>query len=122
MKYWPILYFDPTMKENDEDWKLDIRETINELRHRISLFLHMLVQRNESVIVVVTHGVWMEVCLQMYFPEVVDHGKRRIYNSDMVAVDCVSSSSLSSLQYTTTTSGGDDEERDFVRFENVRFI
>mmetsp|Transcript_42895 Transcript_42895/g.48630 ORF Transcript_42895/g.48630 Transcript_42895/m.48630 type:complete len:110 (-) Transcript_42895:70-399(-) len=109
------------MKENDDAWKLDIRETINELRHRISLFLHMLVQRNESAIVVVTHGVWMEVCLHMYFPEVVDHGKRRIYNCDMVAVDCVSSSSLSSLQH-TTTSGGDEEERDFVRFENARFI
>jgi len=115
------------MKENDNDWKVDVRETINELRNRIFVFLNnLLVQRNETSIVVVTHGVWMEECFRMYSPEVllvssrgINRSTRRVYNCDMIAVDCVSS--LLSSSSSQNTSSGDDE-RKFLRFENARFV
>ncbi len=78
------------MTEFDEAWREDIRETLNELRLRISHFLELLVSRSETNIVVVTHGVWLEQCFRVYCPQVLDHGRRRVYNCDMFAVDCVS--------------------------------
>lgn len=98
--YWPLVTMDAAMTEYDEAWHEDIRETLNELRHRISLFLKLLVSRPEANIVVVTHGVWLEQCFALYCPQVLEHGRRRVYNCDMFAVDCVS------------------KDNEFVRFDN----
>ena len=92
------------MTEFDEAWREDIRETLNELRLRISQFLALLVRRSETNIVVVTHGVWLEECFRTYCPRVLDNGRRRVFNCDMYAVDCVS------------------QNREFIRFENPNQI
>jgi hypothetical protein len=49
-----------------------------------------LVQRPETNIVVVSHGVWIEVCLNMLCPGALEHGRRRVYNCDMFSGECVS--------------------------------
>jgi hypothetical protein len=103
-KYWPILEFDPGMKEMDEAWKKDVRETISDLHLRISLFFTWLVGRSEKSIVVVTHGVWIEQCIRLYCPKALDNGKRRVYNCDMIAMDCVS------------------QNGEFLRIENAHLI
>ena len=95
---------DIAITEFDEAWREDMRETVSELRLRISHFFRLLVCRPESNIVVVTHGVWLEECFRSYCPQVLDHGRRRVYNCDMFAVDCVS------------------QNREFVRFDNPRQI
>lgn len=92
------------MTELDEAWREDVRETLNQLRLRISHFLGLLVSRSETNIVVVTHGVWLEQCFALYCPQVLDHGRRRVYNCDMFAVDCVS------------------KDKKFVRFNNPHKI
>ena len=92
------------MTELDEAWREDVRETLNQLRLRISHFLGLLVSRCETNIVVVTHGVWLEQCFALYCPQVLDHGRRRVYNCDMFAVDCVS------------------KDKKFVRFDNPHKI
>lgn len=89
-EYWPMLEFDPGMREMDEAWKRDARETIRELHIRISYFFTWLVGRSEKSVVVVTHGVWIEQCIRLYCPKALDDGKRRIYNCDMIAMDCIS--------------------------------
>jgi len=81
---------DPAMQEFDVAWKKESRETIDQLRVRIALFLEFLVSRLETNVVVVTHGVWLEECFRVYCPNVLDHGRRRVYNCDMFAFDCVS--------------------------------
>ena len=95
---------DASMTELDEAWREDVRETLNQLRLRISHFLGLLVSRSETNIVVVTHGVWLEQCFALYCPQVLDHGRRRVYNCDMFAVDCVS------------------KDKKFVRFNNPHKI
>ena len=92
------------MREFDEAWQKDTRETISELNFRISLFLQLLVGRSETNVVVVTHGVWLEECLRIYCPRVLDNGRRRVFNCDMFALDCVS------------------QNRKFLRFENPHQI
>ena len=78
------------MTEEDEDWSPTSRETINQLQERIGSFLQYLVQRPENNIVVVTHGVWIEACLQLYCPAALDHGRRRVYNCEAFVGDCLS--------------------------------
>ena len=92
------------MTELDEAWREDVRETLKQLRLRISHFLGLLVSHSETNVVVVTHGVWLEQCFALYCPQVLDHGRRRVYNCDMFTVDCVS------------------KDKKFVRFDNPHKI
>jgi broad specificity phosphatase PhoE len=103
-KHWPVLQMDPAMKEFDEAWQKETRETLSELGLRISLFLEFLVGRSETNVVVVTHGVWLEECFRLHCPKVLDNGKRRVYNCDMFVFDCVS------------------QNRKFLRLENPHQI
>jgi broad specificity phosphatase PhoE len=89
-RHWPHLSMDPTIAEEDLSWREDIRESIKDLGQRISEFLQFLVNRPETNIVVVTHGVWMEVCLNLHCSEALENGKRRVHNCDMYALDCTS--------------------------------
>jgi Histidine phosphatase superfamily (branch 1) len=116
-KYWPIFEFDPTMTEDDEAWKPDQRETINDVQRRATQFLELIVNRSESIIIVVSHGVFIETLLNTYCPDALlatttttvnhhhqqhhhghghhggQHQQRvRIYNCDMYCVDCISCS------------------------------
>jgi broad specificity phosphatase PhoE len=89
-KHWPTLEMDPSMMETDEAWKIDARENMSQLGQRVLMFLQLLVQRTEDNIVVVSHGVFIEACLQQHAPQALDYGKQRVYNCDMFAMDCVS--------------------------------
>lgn len=85
-----MLEFDSSMTESDEAWSPTSRETLSVLEERITTFLSALVQRPETNIVVVTHGVWIEACLNQHCPEALDHGRQRVYNCDIFIGDCVS--------------------------------
>lgn len=96
--------FDDSMTENDDAWSPDRRETIHDIRHRISLFLETLSQREETNVVVVSHGVWIERCFHMCCPEALEHGKKRVHNCNVFVGECVS------------------REGKFLRLQNVNHI
>mmetsp|Transcript_18115 Transcript_18115/g.41567 ORF Transcript_18115/g.41567 Transcript_18115/m.41567 type:complete len:235 (-) Transcript_18115:210-914(-) len=104
MIHWPRLEMDPMMTEMDEAWKIDTRETLDDVGRRIFLFLKLIVGRPETNLVVVTHGVWLEQCFRLVCPQVLEHGRKRVYNCDMFALDCVS------------------QDQSFLRFENPHQI
>lgn len=79
------------MKEFDEAWSPTRRETIDQIETRIAEFFEILVKREETNIIVVSHGVWIEVCLNALCPVALDHGRRRVYNCDLFVGDCISS-------------------------------
>ncbi|KAG7359946.1 histidine phosphatase superfamily protein [Nitzschia inconspicua] len=89
-QHWPAVQWDPSMTELDEAWQIDVRETIPELLQRIAQFWDFISERPEEFVVVVTHGVWIEACLNHYYPAALEDGRRRVYNCDMFAVDCIS--------------------------------
>mmetsp|Transcript_53963 Transcript_53963/g.155798 ORF Transcript_53963/g.155798 Transcript_53963/m.155798 type:complete len:94 (+) Transcript_53963:124-405(+) len=78
------------MTENDDAWSPDRRETLPDIRNRISQFFEQLVGRPEENIVVVSHGVWIECCLNLHCPEALEHGKKRVYNCNVFTGECVS--------------------------------
>jgi broad specificity phosphatase PhoE len=112
-QHWPLVEWDTTnistMAETDISWQPDKRETIPDVLHRIAQFWDLVVQRPEEDIVVVTHGVWMEACLNQYCPTALNHGQRRVYNGNMFAMDCVSQQQQGHIIK-------------FLRLENVRQI
>jgi broad specificity phosphatase PhoE len=78
------------MTENDDAWSADRRETIRDIQNRISIFLETLSRREERNIVVVSHGVWIERCLLVHFPEALDHGEKRVHNCNVFVGECIS--------------------------------
>jgi len=93
------------MTETDEEWSPTSRETVSQLLARIDKFLHILAQRPENNIVVVTHGVWIEACLNAYCPDALDYGRRRVYNCEAFVGDCQS-----------------DENAKFIGLQNIRLL
>ena len=91
------------MAEADEQWSATHRESVNELQARCKKFVELLPQRPETNIVCVSHGVFIEVCLNM-FTNVLDKGNQRVYNCDMFAGECVSLNGK------------------FIRFQNFRQV
>jgi broad specificity phosphatase PhoE len=101
-----MIQFEETMTENDTMWKPDQRETWQSIEQRIQSFLQWLVsttsssssslptqqhttnQRNCKNIIVVSHGVWIEVLFRMCAPNYL--GDRRVYNLDAFACQCIS--------------------------------
>ena len=78
------------MTEHDDGWSPDRRETFGDIQHRISTFLETLSRRDETNIVVVSHGVWIERCLLEHCPEALDHGRNRVHNCNIFVGECVS--------------------------------
>jgi broad specificity phosphatase PhoE len=78
------------MTERDEAWSATHRESMDELAARVTNFLQSLAQRSENNILVVSHGVFIEVCLNRFCPAALGYGSRRVYNCDMFAGECVS--------------------------------
>jgi broad specificity phosphatase PhoE len=78
------------MTEHDDAWSPDHRETIRDIKSRISIFLETLARREESNIVVVSHGVWIECCFLMCCPEALDHGEKRVHNCNVFVGECIS--------------------------------
>jgi broad specificity phosphatase PhoE len=98
-----MVSFDPEMTAKDEQWKPDERETLSDVEKRVHAVLSWLVQQGQDNIVVVSHGVWIEVCLQLIYPAALTGG-RRVYNCDGFACQVVSCNGR------------------FVRFESVTQI
>lgn len=77
------------MTEDDDAWSPDRRETLDDVKRRIVAFLQDLAQREETNIVVISHGVWIECCLNMLCPEALDNGQTRVHNCNVFVGDCV---------------------------------
>jgi len=92
------------MTENDEAWSPDRRESLHDIHQRIITFFHDLVQREETNIVVVSHGVWIECCLNSLCPEALGYGETRVHNCNVFVGDCISN------------------DGKFLRLENVQRI
>jgi len=93
---FPGFQFDVLMTEEDELWTCTDRETIASINGRIRKFFCHLAssytteiaplgpkqKEAEAVVILVTHGVWMECCLNHYAPDLMQGGKR-VHNGDM---------------------------------------
>lgn len=88
--HWPNFVMDPNMTENDDAWKPDSRETLQDVGKRVAQLLTSVVQRSETYVVVFSHGVFLETALNLHCPQALDHGRKRVYNCDVFCVDCVS--------------------------------
>lgn len=88
-KHWPFVHFDPAMTDKDEKWSDSSRETLDDVIGRVSEFFQWVVQRRETNIFVVSHGVWIECCFKAYFPLMMEGG-RRVYNCDLFVSEIVS--------------------------------
>lgn len=93
---FPSFQFDIEMTEEDELWTPMDRETVASIIGRIRKFFHHIAStytteispldpkenETEAVVILVTHGVWMECCLNHYAPHLMQGGKR-VYNGDV---------------------------------------
>lgn len=101
--HWPMFDFsDPTMSSPGEDplWSPTHRECMNDVVRRVDELWNWVVQRPESTIFVVSHGVFIESLLHAY-SNVLQDGTR-IYNCDCYWGEVVS------------------QQGQFVRFQNVQ--
>eukprot|EP00579_Thalassiosira_antarctica_P016413 CAMPEP_0201928520 /NCGR_PEP_ID=MMETSP0903-20130614/21083_1 /ASSEMBLY_ACC=CAM_ASM_000552 /TAXON_ID=420261 /ORGANISM="Thalassiosira antarctica, Strain CCMP982" /LENGTH=129 /DNA_ID=CAMNT_0048467001 /DNA_START=184 /DNA_END=574 /DNA_ORIENTATION=+ len=57
--------------------------TNEDVSRRIHNFFTWLMQQPHDNTAIVTHGVWMECALLDYFPEVLEFGKKRVYNCEV---------------------------------------
>jgi broad specificity phosphatase PhoE len=87
--------FPPTMTEQDEAWTPHRRETLSDVNRRIDHFFDWLLlvsmlpssslsSNNGVVVVVISHGVWIE-CLLRRFVGALPDG-RRVHNADAYAI------------------------------------
>jgi len=125
-RHWPMVQFEfgskngngssatttnatttTSLAERDELWKSDRRESWGDVRDRVRTFLSsILCKRTEDNIVVVSHGVWIECCLEIGSPGILSADSKRVYNCDAFACKVVS----------------DDYSGEFVRFDDVQQI
>lgn len=77
------------MTEHDDNWKEDRRENFSDVHARVDRFLAWLVQRPESQITVVTHGVWMESLFRVHCSTALREDQR-VHNCDAFACEIVS--------------------------------
>ena len=90
---FPAVTYHPSLTEHDTEWRADSRETGRDVSQRVHNFFAWLIQQPHNNIAVVTHGVWLECALLKYWPEVLDHGKKRVYNCDVYCGKLMGSSS-----------------------------
>lgn len=77
--------------EEDPYWRPDKRESMHDVKVRAASFFGWLASNClEETIGIVSHGVWIEICLLHYCPEVLNNGQRRVYNCDIFKAKCVS--------------------------------
>eukprot|EP00957_Ditylum_brightwellii_P003390 257223-Ditylum_brightwellii.AAC.1 len=80
------------MSENDDCWKPDKRESWNDVIERVDDFFHWLSTRPEKVVVIISHGIWIETVLRWFCPSALgSDGKRRVYNADVYRGEFVAS-------------------------------
>jgi broad specificity phosphatase PhoE len=88
-KHWPFVQFDPAMTDRDEQWSDSTRESFDDVIKRVSQCFQWVVQREESNICIVSHGVWIEACFQAFFPDML-RGGTRVHNCDFFQGQLVS--------------------------------
>jgi broad specificity phosphatase PhoE len=82
-KFPHVTYHHPSLStEDDVDWQPHIRETRDDVLRRIDNFLAWVTQQQHESFAVVTHGVWIECALLKYCPQVLEFGKKRVYNCE----------------------------------------
>jgi hypothetical protein len=93
-QHWPQIRFEDSMTEDDSWWKHDERESVADVSARVDRFLAWLVQRPETFIAVISHGVWMETLFAKYEVLVLGRGsdgrQRRVHNCDVFCCSIVS--------------------------------
>jgi broad specificity phosphatase PhoE len=83
-KFPHLTYHHPSLSsEDDIDWQPHIRETRDDVVRRIDNFLAWLTQQPQQSIGIVSHGVWIECALLKYCPQVLEFGKKRVYNCEV---------------------------------------
>lgn len=95
---FPLVSFDPSMPEEDQHWCSKKHETMGNLLNRVDRFMQSLAFSNQmegngdvindgKIVLIVTHGVWMESCFMRYAPDVLQHGRKRVYNCDLICCE-----------------------------------
>lgn len=99
---WPGVQFSPVMAEEDLMWSPAQHETWRNLASRIHSFCNNTFsslintytekwQNNHDgrrsishpIVILVTHGLWMECCMSMYSPQTLREGRDRVYNCNV---------------------------------------
>ena len=80
---FPNVNFHPKISECDDAWSPYTRETRNDVIRRVHNFFDWLSYQPHNCIAVVSHGVWIECALMEFCPEILDGGKKRVYNCDV---------------------------------------
>lgn len=80
---FPTVTYHPSITELDTDWSETSRETRQDVVRRVHSFFRWLIRQPHRSIAVVTHGVWMECALMESCPEVLNGGRKRVYNLDV---------------------------------------
>mmetsp|Transcript_1095 Transcript_1095/g.1875 ORF Transcript_1095/g.1875 Transcript_1095/m.1875 type:complete len:307 (+) Transcript_1095:80-1000(+) len=80
---FPTVAYHPSLTEHDIDWKYDTRETRHDVSRRVRNFFVWLLEQPHDNVAIVTHGVWMECALLDYCPEVLEFGRKRVYNCEV---------------------------------------
>jgi len=86
--HWPAVQWEAEMAEHDDAWSLHYRESLEEIRQRVERFHAWLARAPQRNIVVVSYGLLLEALFRTHLPQLL--GERRIYNTDAIAVQCVS--------------------------------
>jgi broad specificity phosphatase PhoE len=113
-QHYPLLQFDENMTNDDALWSAEWRESIADVQARIQKALNWIVRRPEDLMVVVTHGVWMEVLLQRHLSEQPPE-RRRVYNCQAYACQVISSQRI-------RPSSMETDVPHFVRLQSVQQI
>ena len=93
------------MSEQDTLWKGDMRETFHDVQKRVDSILQWISERNESSVLVASHGVWIECCLLRYCPSILEMGRKRVYNCDIFQIKMTTKrSSDTPLSFTITSA------------------
>jgi len=93
-RMFPFVVFDPSMPEDDLLWTYSERESLSSVCNRVKQMFHHLATiycsssthqqyKDNTVILLVTHGVWMECFLNQFAPHLMQGGARRVYNGDV---------------------------------------
>mmetsp|Transcript_7107 Transcript_7107/g.15326 ORF Transcript_7107/g.15326 Transcript_7107/m.15326 type:complete len:302 (+) Transcript_7107:107-1012(+) len=91
---FPTVAYHPAITEHDTDWKPHTRETRHDVAERARKFFHWLLHQPHDNIAVVSHGVWIECALREYCPEVLEFGRKRVYNCEVYCGNLVGRKSV----------------------------
>lgn len=80
---FPTVSYHPSLTENDDEWQPDVRETRQDVVQRVHEFFSWLLKQPHDNVAIVSHGVWIECALLHYCPDVLEFGRKRVYNCEV---------------------------------------